>query len=159
MPSENKKKNYSPTKLHKLPIRNVMPIHSILAIVHLTPLLSCMPSQMHPIPCFRWCWKWDDILNLFQAHILESRLQHKSTLVAIGFFSLVILCEYGVATMGAMPNCFCSNQYEPSPYTLAPTIGCWTSVWNILWPWKYILKLMCIVLHIGFRFTNIRTSH
>lgn len=102
--------------LHQFPIRKVMPILGVLPIVHLANSRLIIPTNMHTFPSFGWCRIGYDVIYLFQADILDCRLQHQATLVAIGFFSLVILYECCVATLGASPNCFCSNQCEPSPY-------------------------------------------
>lgn len=113
MPSENK----TPLPmLHQFPIRKVMPILGVLTIVHLANSRLIIPTNMHTFPSFRWCRIRYDVIHFLQSYILDCRLQHQATLVAIGFFSLVILYECCVATLGARPNCFCSNQCEPSPY-------------------------------------------
>ena len=102
--------------LHKFPIRKVMPILGVLAIVHFANSRLIIPTNMHTFPSFRWCRVRYNIIYLLQADILDCRLQHQATFVAIGFFVLVILYECCVATLGASPNCFCSNQCIPSPY-------------------------------------------
>lgn len=127
---------------HKFPIRKIMSVLGAFPIVHLANIILIIPTNMHTFPCFRWCRIRYDVIYPLQANILDCRLQHKSTLVAIGFFSLVILYECCVATLGASPNCFCSNQCIPSPYIFNTDNWMLKSLWDILWPWNYILKLV-----------------
>lgn len=121
--------------LHQFPIRKVMPILGVLAIVHLANIILIIPTNMHTFPSFRWCRIRYNIIYLLQADILDCRLQHQATFVAIGFFSLVILYECCVATLGASPNCFCSNQCIPSPYIFN------TDSWVLNFCMKYIMTL------------------
>ena len=87
---------------HQLMVRDIMPITLALSP---SATVSCMDSPS----CFRWCGKRDDIIDLFQANILHRRLQYQSTLVAVEFFTNIILSEFLVATLWATSHPFASH--------------------------------------------------
>ena len=135
MPSKKQKKSSSAIS-HKLLVADVMLVSC--AIVGVALIFLVMPSHMHTIPCLCWCWKRYDINYLFQAHILECWLQHKSTLIAIGFFSFVILYEVLASTLGARPYIFSCHYHCTISLCLKTPTHCphrkllMSIFWNVL---------------------------